>query len=233
MTKNDKKLKIERFEEIDSTNDYAKSKRGAREDLLVIAKRQTRGRGTKGRSFVSNDGGIYLTRLSFYENFPANRAFEIMQNAAAAVCETLSFFGVKPKIKWPNDIFVGGKKICGILVENTFSGACVSSSVVGIGLNVNGELAPSISDIATTMQKEAGKLLDIVKVEGVLIENLERGVGAKYGEYLGFLGENVTLVVGDERIPARLLFVDERGNLHAETNGENRIFAAAEISVRI
>lgn len=233
MTKNDKKLKIERFEEIDSTNDYAKSKRGAREDLLVIAKRQTRGRGTKGRSFVSNDGGIYLTRLSFYENFPANRAFEIMQNAAAAVCETLSFFGVKPKIKWPNDIFVGGKKICGILVENTFSGACVSSSVVGIGLNVNGALSPSIADIATTMQKETGKTLDIAEVERVLIENLERGVAEKYGGYLGFLGERVTLIVDDERIPARLLFVDERGNLHTETNGENRIFAAAEISVRI
>ncbi len=231
MTKNEGI--IERFEEIGSTNDYAKAKRAEGRELLVIAKRQTGGRGTKGRSFVSDEGGIYLSKLSFYEDFLAEHAFKIMQNAAAAVCETLAFFGLKPKIKWPNDIFVNGRKICGILIENTFSGRFVASSVVGIGLNVNGALAPEIADIATTMQKEAGKSFPILEVERVLIENLERGVAEKYGAYIGWLGEEITLVLADKRIPARLLSVDEQGNLLAEIEGKKQSFAAAEISVRV
>lgn len=226
--------KIQRFESIASTNDYAKSKRSEGQNLLVIAASQTGGRGTKGRSFSSTKGGLYLSKLSFYENFPAKDAFKIMQTAAAAVCETLASFGLSPKIKWANDVFVNGKKICGILIENTFSGANIASSVVGIGLNVYNELPEELKNIATTMQKETGKTFPIEEVEKRLVAFLaDENTYKKYDGYLGWLGETVEMLSGEERLFAKLLSVDETGGLWVETDGEKRRFTSAEISLKI
>ena len=227
-------VKIVRFESIDSTSNYAKDLRENGEDVVVWAEMQTGGRGTKGRSFSSGKGGVYLSALRFYENFPASQAFQIMQNAAAAVCETLVSFGITPQIKWPNDIYVNGKKICGILIENTFSGANVSSSVVGIGVNVYNALEEELAEIATTMLQETGKRFSVEKVGETLIEKLfEKDIYKRYFSYVGWLGQEVSLLVGENVVRAKLVSVDEQGNLHAETDGEVRRYAAAEISLRI
>ena len=227
-------VKIVRFESIDSTSNYAKDLRENGEDAVVWAEMQTGGRGTKGRSFSSGKGGVYLSALRFYENFPASQAFQIMQNAAAAVCETLVSFGITPQIKWPNDIYVNGKKICGILIENTFSGANVSSSVVGIGVNVYNALEEELAEIATTMLQETGKRFSVEKVGETLIEKLfEKDIYKRYFSYVGWLGQEVSLLVGENVVRAKLISVDEQGYLHAETDGEVRRYAAAEISLRI
>lgn len=222
------------LEETESTNEYAKARRDLGENLLVVAKKQTGGRGTKGRSFCSNLGGVYLSLLTFYQDFPASNAFQIMQGAAVAVCETLAFFGVKPKIKWANDVYVNGKKICGILIENALKGKCIGSSVVGIGLNVWNELSDELSDIATTLFKETGKKMDVERVIDVLVRFLEeKNIHEKYAQYLGWLNEEVTLVIGDKETRAKLLSVDETGGLWAEIDGEKRRLAAAEVSLRV
>ena len=220
------------FEEIDSTNNYAKERRGEREDLIITAKRQTGGRGTKGRSFVSKEGGVYLTSLRFYDNFPAKDAFKIMAGTAVAVCETLRFYGLNPVIKWANDVFVNGKKICGILIENTLSGGNISSSVVGVGLNVNTFFEGELESIATSMCLECGKNFSVEEVTERLIEELskERSM-EEYRAYLGFMGEPVTLIVGDKRVPATLLSVDDEGKLHAEIEGKTYVFSSAEVSI--
>ena len=228
-----KGYKYERFESISSTNDYAKLKRLAKENLIIIAESQTGGRGTKGRSFSSNKGGLYLSVLTFYDNFPADRAFEMMQNYAAAVCETLTFFGVKPQIKWPNDILTGGKKICGILIENTFLGKFISSSIVGLGLNIFNQLPEELMQIATTLQRETGKSYSVKEVEEKLLYYLEKGVGEKYGSYLGFIGESITLLSGDKTLRAKMIGVDDKGNLLAEVDGEVRVYASAEVRIFI
>lgn len=227
-------MKWIKFDEIPSTNDYVKSIRDGGEDVIVTAKRQTGGRGTKGRSFSSEEGGVYLSTLRFYKDFLAKDAFKIMSGAAVAVCETLRFFGLTPVIKWSNDIYVNGKKICGILIENTLSGKNISSSIVGVGLNVNTLFCGELSDIATSMLLESGKSFSVEEVTKKLIEELfkERTM-EEYRAYLGFMGEQVTLILGDERVPATLLFVDDEGRLTAEINGERRVFSSAEVSVRI
>lgn len=230
---NETKIRIERFETIGSTNDYAKQKRMEKRDLIVLAKRQTGGRGTKGRSFDSGEGGVYLSKLSFYENFPAKEAFTIMSGAAVAVCETLRYFGLKPVIKWANDVFVSGKKICGILIENVFSGGEISSSVVGIGLNVNNELPTELTDIATTMAKETGNVFSVDEVAERLIAELsKKRTMDEYRAYLGFMGEKATLILGDERVPATLLSVDDEGRLCVEIDGKEKRLASGEVSVR-
>ena len=227
-------MKWIKFEQIGSTNDYAKSKRSEGEELIISARRQTGGRGTKGRSFVSDEGGVYLSTLRFYRDFSARDAFKIMSGAAVAVCETLRAFGITPVIKWANDIFVNGKKICGILIENTLSGDKISSSVVGVGLNVNNRFDGELAKIATSLTLETGKTFSVEEIECVLARELfqERTMD-EYRAYLGFMGERVTLVLGDERVPATLLCVNDEGGLVAEINGERRTFSSAEVSLKI
>lgn len=227
-------MKRIRLQEIDSTNNYAKELRGQGESVIVTAKRQSGGRGTKGRSFVSNEGGVYLSALRFYENFLAKDAFKIMSGAAVAVCETLRFYGVKPCIKWANDVFVGGKKICGILIENTLSGDKISSSIVGIGLNVNNPLPDDLEEIATSLSRQTGTSFSVEEVTKRLIEELakERTI-EEYRAYLGFIGEEVTLILEDKSVPATLLSVDDEGRLVAEIEGKTRVFSSAEVSVKL
>lgn len=222
------------FDSLPSTQDYAKEKRAEGADLVITAGYQTGGKGTKGRSFSSLEGGVYLSKLTFYEDLPAKNAFQIMISAAVAVCETLHAYGIKPLIKWPNDIWVNDKKICGILIENVFSGDKVRSSVVGIGLNVHNELPEELRGIATTIFLETGKKLGAEEVTERLIAELAKDrTMEEYLSYIGYMDRDAELIFGNERIPGRLLFVDNEGGLHVEIGGEHRRLTAAEVSVRI
>ena len=232
--KHEKTYTIERFSSLPSTNDYAKAKRAEGKNLIVIARSQTGGRGTKGRSFSSKEGGVYLTKLTFYEQFPATRAFEIMSQTAAAVCKTLQAFGVSPKIKWPNDIYVSDKKICGILIENTFSGAFVGSSVVGIGINVYNALEAELENIATSLLIETGKKISVDDVTEELIKQLlSTHTMDEYLSFVGYMGTTADILQGESRMQGKLLRVDCDGALWVELQGEEKKFTSAEISVRI
>ena len=227
-------MKIEYFEFLPSTQDYVKEKRALGEALIVTAAVQTGGKGTKGRSFSSNRGGAYLSKLTFYQNFPTKKAFQIMMVAAVAVCKTLRFYGFDPVIKWPNDIFVNDKKICGILIENVLSGGNISSSIVGIGLNVNNELPDELLEIATTMKKEKGETFSVDEVRARLIEELSQPATVReYQSFLDYMGREVWLTLGDERVRGRLLSVDEEGGLHVNIDGEERRLTAAEVSIQV
>ena len=222
----------EHFTQLPSTNVYVKEK-GFTQDCIVTADCQSGGMGTKGRSFSSACGGVYLTKLTHHTDLPAKCAFKVMANAAVAVCETLAFYRLKPLIKWPNDVFVRDKKICGILIENTFSGGKIARSIVGIGLNVCNELPEELEEIATSMRLQ-GVEVGVAQVRERLIENLKRDFPMQtYLSYLGYLGKEVTLIFGDERVPATLLSVDDEGGLWVKTaTGEQRV-TAAEVSIRL
>lgn len=229
-----KEVVWKRFDEIDSTNEYAKTKRQEGKDLIVTAKRQIGGRGTKGRSFSSEEGGVYLTKLSFYDNFPAKEAFKIMAQAAVAVCETLQYYGLQPKIKWVNDVYVNDKKICGILIENVFSGLNISSSIVGIGVNVCNSLPEELKNIATTMQEITGKRFSVEEVTERLVQELfKKHTMEEYISYVGYMGQEATLIFGDERVHGRLISVDNEGGLHVEIDGKSKRLTAAEVSIRV
>ncbi len=223
-----------RLNEVDSTNDLAKEKRAEGRPLFITANRQTGGRGTKGRSFSSTEGGVYLSLLRFPENFPAKNAFELTCGAAVAACETLAYYGLQPKIKWPNDIFVNGRKICGILIENAFLGQNIASSIVGVGLNVNNPLPDELKEIATSMRAEIGERLSVDEVRARLAENLLIPCDMeKYRRYLGFLGERVRLLIGETSLPAILLGVEADGKLRVKTEEGERLLSSAEVSLRV
>ena len=227
-------IQIEYFDEIASTNDYVREKRGNGRDLIVLAKRQSGGKGTKGRSFSSEIGGVYLTKRTFYKGFAAKDAFRIMQGAAAAVCLTLESYGLQPKIKWPNDVYVGGKKICGILIENGFSGAEIAYSIVGIGINVYNPLPEELREIATSILLQTAEKVSVDEVAKRLIAHLsDECVWERYTQYLGWMGENVTLCVDGKEREVTLLSVDETGGLWVQTADGKQRFVAAEVRLRV
>lgn len=230
-----KEYTIEYFDVLPSTSAYLKEKRKEKKNYIVTAERQTQGMGTKGRSFSSMPGGVYLSMLTFYENFPAKEAFKIMANCAVSVCETLSFYGLKPKIKWPNDVYVQDKKISGILIENVFCGGNISSSIVGIGLNVYNPLPSELSALAVNMAQALNRELSpsfLQEVRDKLIEKLlehKENVMERYRSYIGYMGEEVTLILEGECVHATLLSVDDEGRLLVKTAEGERLFSAAEV----
>ena len=227
-------MKLVRFEEISSTNDYVKEQKKQGENLIVIAKRQTGGKGTKGRSFSSNEGGVYLTKLVFYKNFPAEKVFLVMARTAVAVCKTLESFALKPVIKWANDVFVNGRKICGILIENSFTGKNISSSIIGVGLNVNNYLPDELSSIAISMREALGEKQDFDLVEKRLIENLNEPYEMEeYRSRIGYLNKEITLIENGVSVRVIPLSVGDDGALTVSVNGEIRKVFAGEVSLLV
>lgn len=224
-------MRIEYLDEVDSTNAYIRRYLEEGEDVIVCARRQTGGRGTKGRSFCSEEGGVYLSALTFYPDLPVSRAFRIMTHSAVAVCRTAKAFGADAQIKWPNDVFAAGRKLSGTLIENILSGDKVRCSVVGIGFNVNNDVS-ALGGIAVTLSELVGTVkTDDVRDE--LISNLLREDDfADYLSFVRFLGKEITVVEGEKSFPAIARAISEDGRLIADTAAGRRTLSAAEISVR-
>lgn len=153
---------IRTFEELSSTNDYACDllRHELVSDFTVIqADYQTKGRGQRGNSWVSNPRENLLFSIILHPNhISAEEQFILSQAVSLALYETVNLFCENVHIKWPNDIYVRDNKIAGILIENMLEGKHITSSVVGIGLNVN---QVSFADVPnpTSLYVESGCLL--------------------------------------------------------------------------
>ncbi|MBQ7373660.1 MAG: biotin--[Clostridia bacterium] len=217
------------FDKIGSTNDYLKKIKNPQEDIFVIAKTQDGGRGTKGRSFICREGGVYASLLKLYP-CKAEESFSIMMCSALAVVKTLSAFDVKAKIKWPNDIIVNDKKICGILIENVFEGDDVARCVIGVGLNVNNTLDDEIKNIAISTKQVLNKELDVNTVSATLCYNLYLEPDyEEYKKHLLYIGEEVTIIEQKSTYKAFIDDVLPDGRLKLK-NG--KLFSSAEITLR-
>jgi len=152
-----------RFDSVSSTNDVARelAASGASEGLCVIAREQTAGRGRQGRSWSSPPGeGLYLSVI-LRPQVNASRSAMITLAAAVAVAETLRLdFQAAADIKWPNDVLVRGRKICGILVEAAIEGDRLQYAVMGIGVNIaQRSFHDQIGDSATSLLLETGRVV--------------------------------------------------------------------------
>lgn len=147
---------VEYSETIDSTNLEAKRRatEGAGDALLILADNQTAGRGRIGRTWLGNPDTSIAMSLLLRPTIPADKVSMITIIAALAVHAALD---IETQVKWPNDIKIGEKKLCGILSESVFIGK-EFYSVLGIGINVNdSSFNDSISQIATSLKNETGK----------------------------------------------------------------------------
>lgn len=170
------------LDSIDSTNTEAKRQaaRGAAEGLVILSDRQTAGRGRAGRSFHSPSGcGLYLSALLRPTLLPEQLA-NFTAWTAVAVCNAVeSVCGVRPQIKWTNDLVLNGKKLCGILTElviNQITGM-PDGLVVGIGINVNHkaeDFSEDIRSMATSLALELGRPVDRTRLAAEVIRALDR-----------------------------------------------------------
>jgi len=142
------KIKIKTFECVDSTNDVAFD---CEPNTLVVARQQTKGRGRENREFYSGIGGIYMSFA-----VQSKDVDKLTIRVASAVSKAIEMvIGVKTSIKWVNDIIVKGKKVCGILCESRIMGDNIKA-VTGIGINFTGKIPDHLSQIAGTLDGNAG-----------------------------------------------------------------------------
>jgi len=240
----------EYFEQLDSTNRYLKklAAEGAQEGTVIIANRQSAGRGRLGRSFFSpEDKGIYMSIL-LKPDIELSRSVLITSMAAVAVAGAVErISGVEAKIKWVNDIFLNRKKVCGILTEagiNAEKGT-LDYAVLGIGVNVGKmEFPAELKEIATSVSNECG--IDISKealIDEILLELEEWYPTLADGSFLEeskkrsvLLGKEIRVIDGAVQggfYPARAVDINELGNLIIERNGEMSVLHSGEVSIRL
>ncbi|KAB3532394.1 biotin--[acetyl-CoA-carboxylase] ligase [Alkaliphilus pronyensis] len=236
------------FNSIDSTNSYAKGIADKTPSgTLIISEEQLSGRGRLGREWESPKGdGIWMT-LILKPKFPPSEGGKLTQIAAASVWQGINkVLGLKSLIKWPNDIVINGKKVCGILTEMSAELNQLHYLIVGIGINVNNEaFHNTIADKATSLFLEKGEkinrrallceilnafelLYDSFVKEGTLKESLNicRNNSA-------ILGKEVIIQQGANQAKAKAVDITEEGLLEVLTEeGKKTEILTGEVSIR-
>lgn len=167
---------IKYFKETESTNIIAREiAASVGEGTIVIAESQTAGRGRMGRKWISPEGGIWISIILKPKIEPVY-APRITLLAGVSVAKTMQGFGLPAKIKWPNDILINGKKVCGILTEIGAEVDIIDYLVVGIGIDANvdtGTFPEEFRDNSTSLEKEMGHKINRVEFVQKLLEEFE------------------------------------------------------------
>lgn len=168
---------IHYYDETDSTNLQAKlaAGEGVGEGMLFVADRQTAGRGRRGRSWESPAGAnIYFTLL-LRPTFAPDMAPQVTLVMGLAVAEAIrEYCGLDVRIKWPNDVVIGGKKVCGILTELGLQGSDIDHLIVGVGINVDRQEFPvEIAMTATSLEAEKDSEIDRTGLLACVMERFE------------------------------------------------------------
>ena len=244
----DQKLNITIFDELDSTNNYLK-KSGSQEEKenqLVIALSQTGGRGRMGRSFYSPNGtGIYFSLL-LHPKLYAEKSLFLTVMAAVSVAETVMKYNSNDvKIKWVNDIYIDGKKVCGILTEGAVnSNKKLDYAVVGIGINVvtpeNG-FPDDIKDIATAIfpgnaeENIKEKIIaDVVNAFFNMYNGDDKDYIRRYKDFSYLTGKKINIISGNNTRPATVIDITDDCHLLVKNeNGEIEEISSGDVSVRL
>ncbi len=235
-------LKIETVDIIDSTNDEMKrrAENGEGETALLIADAQTKGRGTKGRSFFSPDGtGIYMSFLLRPDFTPQECTLLTTMAAVSSARAVERVTGIKLKIKWVNDLYLNGKKVGGILTQAHFSksGKEIEWAIVGIGINLSepeGGFPDELKEIAAALGDKDGNIKNRLIAE---IANeftsyyrslTEKEFIKEYSERLLGLKEEISVKNGDEEYKGTVVGIDEMCHLKIRlADGSERVLNSA------
>ena len=241
-------VNVVHYKEVDSTNAEARrlSVEGAESGLVVTAKKQTAGKGRRGRSWESPaDENLYFSIL-LRPSLEPEKAPMLTLVMAYSVAKSLQKEDIQVLIKWPNDLVCSGKKVCGILTEMNLSGAQVEDVIVGVGLNVNTMKFPDeLEDKATSLRKETLRELEC----GELLQLILKEFDKQYQRFLEnqnleFLQEdyNAMLINRDREVMvlepskeylAKALGINKFGELLVQKeDGSTEAVFAGEVSVR-
>lgn len=226
------------FDRLDSTNKYMKENLDRLSPFdIVRAVVQTSGYGRMQRSWYDNSDNLSFSM--YLKTKKISRLGQLPQLAAVSVVSVLNEYGVEAKIKWPNDVLVDGKKICGILVETVLTKDTVSV-ILGIGLNVNNQyFTDDLKQKATSIYQQKGKLYDM----RMLLNNLATKLTFFFNQFESgdatfmqvardesfLIGKEVMLYEGDV---VRVTNIDDTGRLVVIKNGKEQTYSGSEVSLQ-
>ena len=237
------------FDTIDSTNTKAQelAEKGYPSGTLVVADKQESGKGRRGRNWVSPSGtGIFMT-LMIKPDINPNNASMLTLVAALAVAKAItSVTGEEALIKWPNDIVVNGKKVCGILTEMNAQFDYINHIVVGIGINVHNESFPEeISQMASSLMIEAGgKRFHRAQIIAETMSYFEQyydtflktqdlsALVREYDELLVNMNKAVRVLDPKEPFDGKAMGITPKGELIVDTWESRKLVSSGEVSVR-
>lgn len=212
------------YQQLRTTMETARelANKGTAEGTVVIAGTQTAGKGRIGRTWLSPEGSLAMSIVlkPDIKNLP-----QLVMIASLAVVRAIrQVAGLKAHIKWPNDIMLKGKKVCGILIENEVRGDSVNFAIIGIGINVNFNPLnfPEIADIATCLSHESGTEISYVELTATLLSELERlyleaqagaPVHREWQKNMETLGKRIKVNTGKTVEQGKAEKVTENGNL--------------------
>lgn len=238
------------LENVDSTNNYLKklAENGERENTVVIAECQSSGKGRLGRSFFSPKSGLYMSIL-LRPTFSAEKSLFITAAAAVAVSDAIEeISGKKTGIKWVNDVFIGNKKVCGILTEAAvdFETGGLYYAIPGIGVNIYHPadgFPPEIRDIAGAVfdtepdEKDLKQKLAAAIINNFfdIYNNIESSdFMQKYKQKSCILGKEIFVLRNETKTKATVLDIDEKAGLVVKyENGEVETLSSGEVSIRL
>ena len=228
---------------IDSTNSEALRRLAdVTSGTVIAAREQTAGRGQRGNTWFTQpeQNLTFSIVLKFADAFPAARAVALNYLSSLAVAEFLRSFGVACEIKWPNDVYVGKRKICGILIENQLGADGLASSVIGIGININQREFPQLAN-ATSLALCTGKDEALEEVLAVFLEIFEGMLSRldspelweRYASRLYRLGKTARYydILREEEFEGVIQGVEPDGRLCIlDAGGERRHYRFKEVS---
>ncbi|HEY3762695.1 MAG TPA: biotin--[acetyl-CoA-carboxylase] ligase [Verrucomicrobiae bacterium] len=222
------------FEETTSTNDVIEklARDGVAEGVVVFAESQTRGRGRLGRKWISPARkGLWFSILLRPNLRPQETTQLTVASAVALRRAIVAQTQLKPEIKWPNDILIGGKKVCGILTEMSAELDRIRYIILGIGLDVNlnaNELPAELKKTATSLKIETGEAVSRAELATAILAELDKvyaAIGAgkfeniadEWEEHCATIGKDVTVQIGDRKIRGNAESLDDTGALLLRT----------------
>jgi len=241
--------KIYFYNEIDSTNNEAKKKAedGATQGTLVITECQNSGRGRRGKKWISPSGsGIWMSFILRPTIHPSGASMITLVAALSVVHAMKNINGLECNIKWPNDIVVNGKKVCGILTEMSSELDAVNYVIIGIGINVNmTAFDEEIKDIASSLYLETALTIKRSQVVADFAKSFEKyynifmqtedmsGLVDEYNELLVNVGREVKINNINSQFIGNAIGINERGELLVnKQDGVVEKIVAGEVSVR-
>ena len=215
---------------------------GGPEGGAVIAEQQTQGRGRGARSWISPRGGLWMSVLA-RPGMPAAQGGRLGIGLALAAAEAIARESDCPVgLKWPNDVFLGGRKAGGVLVETETEGGRITGAVLSLGLNVNlaaADLPDEIRAQATSLREMTGRGHDLARIAAEVLGGLEKmwpdltarggGLAERWSRWDVLKGEEVEIETGEQALLARAEGIDEEGALIAVVGGEIRRVRVGEV----
>ncbi len=233
------------FEEITSTNDYLKENiNNLEHGTVALAKSQTKGRGRRGNTWENDENSSIFMSILLKPNIKFESLLRISLVCSLSILEALREYDLNLQIKWPNDILINEKKVCGILTECVLSDIGENDLILGIGINVNNsEFKDYIKEKATSLHLE-GVETTIPEVIAKVLEKIEKSYYTylqysfkffinDYKKYCCNINKEVIIINGDNKQYGKILDVNNDGSLLFESlDGEIKNLLSNEISVR-